>query len=242
MNRPQEPWRASPKARSRLPLFLLVGISTGALIALLAWRFPDALKEHDSWAHLIYLLGFLVLIASGAFHRGLRARQTVQHALIWIGIAGIAVLGYAYRFELNSIKNRVLGELIPGAGIQVAGGEVQFRANTNGSFIIETLVNDIPVRFLVDTGASDVVLSPRDAKRIGLNLDQLDFSRRYQTANGIIKGAPIKLGTIRVGTIVIPNVAGSVNGAPLNDSLLGMSFLERLTSYRVENGTLILRQ
>ncbi len=241
MNDPQEPWNSAPNARSRLPIFIVAVIVIAGLIGLLAWRFPYALEEQGSWAHLIYLLVFLLLIAGGVFHKGIRARQIVQYTLIWIGIAGVAGLGYAYRYEVFAVKNRFLGELIPGAGIISAGGEIQFRSDANGHFTVEALVEGVPVRFIVDTGASDVVLSPRDAKRIGLNPDTLDFSRRYQTANGIVRGAPITLRSIRIGPIAIPNVAGSVNGAPLGSSLLGMSYLERLTSYRVENGTLILR-
>ena len=55
-------------------------------------------------------------------------------------------------------------------------------------------------------------------------------------------GAPITLPQIRIGPIEVRDVPASVNGVPLNASLLGMSFLERLSGYRVENGTLTLRQ
>jgi len=242
MSNSQEPWGEAPKPRRRTPKFWLFAAALVGLIALLAWRFPYVLDGEGSWAHLLYLLLFVLLVSEGVFHRGIRARQILQYAVIWIGVAGVAGLGYAYRFELSGVKDRVLGELIPGMGVQATGGEIQFRADASGHYIVEAVVNGTPIRFLVDTGASDVVLSPRDAARIGLDLNQLDFSRRYQTANGTVMGAPINLNSIRLGPIAIPNVEGSVNGAPLGASLLGMSFLERLTSYRVENGTLILRQ
>jgi aspartyl protease family protein len=242
MNEPSEPWQTAPKPRRQLPIFLVAAVLIAALVGLLNWRFPYALEGQDGLAHLIYLLIFLVFIGGGAFHQGIKARQIVQYAAIWIGIAGVAGLGYAYRFELAVIKDRIVGELVPGAGIQISGGEIQFRSDSSGHFTVEALVNGFPVRFLVDTGASDVVLSPGDATRIGYNLKQLEYSRRYQTANGVVMGAPIRLASVRIGPIDIPNVAGSINGAPLNSSLLGMSFLERLTSYSVKNGTLILRQ
>lgn len=242
MRNSQDPWGEAPKPQRRIPMFWLFAGALAGLIALLAWRFPYVLDDKGSWANLIYLLLFVLLISGGVFHKGIRSRQVIQYAAIWIGVAGVAGLGYAYRFELSNVKDRMLGELAPGMGVQATGGEVQFRADASGHYIVEAIVNRTPIRFLVDTGASDVVLSPRDAARIGLNSNQLDFSRRYQTANGTVMGAPVNLNSIRVGPIVIPNVEGSVNGAPLGASLLGMSFLERLTSYRVENGTLILRQ
>jgi aspartyl protease family protein len=188
------------------------------------------------------MLCFLALVAGGVFHKGLRASQVLKYACIWIGIAGIVGLGYAYRFELGVVKDRFLAELVPGAGVSATGGEIQFRADSSGHFIVEALVNGVSVRFLVDTGASDVTLSPRDAGRIGLDANRLNFNRPYRTANGVVMGAPVTLPSIRIGPIEVRNVPGSVNGAPLGASLLGMSFLERLRGYRVENGTLILRQ
>ena len=58
----------------------------------------------------------------------------------------------------------------------------------------------------------------------------------------MVRGAPVDLDTVQIGPITIRNVDASVNGAPLGGSLLGMSFLERLSGYSVENGTLILRR
>jgi aspartyl protease family protein len=240
-----DPWHKDgdqPKPKRRLPLFWLFAAAVATLIGLLIWRFPYALEGQGAWAHLIYLLCFLALIAGGVFRTGLRVGQFVRYAAIWIGIAGIAGLGYAYRFELVAVKDRMLGELVPGVGVKGPGGEILFRADVSGHFNVEALVDGVPVRFLVDTGASDVVLSPRDARRIGFDPAGLDYSRRYRTANGIVSGAPVTLDSVRIGPIEVRDVAGSVNGAPLDASLLGMSFLERLRGYRVENGTLILQQ
>lgn len=242
MSGQHDPWETGPKPRRRLPWFWLIAAAVIGLIALLFWRFPYALEAQGAWAHLIYLLLFLILIAGGVFHRGIRARQVVQYAAIWIGIAGVVGLGYAYRYELAAVKDRFFGELIPGAGVEAGNGEIHFRADAGGHFNIEALVDGVPVLFLVDTGASDVVLSPRDAARIGLDPGRLDYSKRYRTANGVVLGAPVTLDSVHVGPILLRNVAGSVNRAPLDTSLLGMSFLDRLRSYRVENGTLILRQ
>ena len=94
----------------------------------------------------------------------------------------------------------------------------------------------------MSAGVSDVVLVPSDAVRLGFDLSQLNYSRRYRTANGIVKCAPVELGRVRIGPIEVRNVRASVNGAPLGMSLLGVSFLERLSGYSVENGTLTLRR
>jgi aspartyl protease family protein len=93
---------------------------------------------------------------------------------------------------------------------------------------------------MVDTGASDVVLSPADARRLGFDLAELKFTRIYQTANGTVRGAPVRLRRITIGPIEIEDVRASVNGAPMGTSLLGMSFLGRLMGYEVTTDTLTL--
>src|SRR5690606_5149831 len=109
-----------------------------------------------------------------------------------------------------------------------------------GHYVIEALVNGTPVQFLVDTGASDIVLTMEDAERIGLHPRTLRFTRRFATANGEVRGAPVILREIRVGQFSLFDVSASVNEAPLPVSLLGMSFLGRLNGYQVENGRLVL--
>ena len=112
----------------------------------------------------------------------------------------------------------------------------------NGHFRVDAEVDGTRIRFLVDTGASDVVLSENDARRLGFNLASLNFNRTYATATGMVWGAPVRLREVRVGPIRIANVAGSVTTGLVGESLLGMSFLERLESFEISGGTLTLRQ
>ena len=101
-------------------------------------------------------------------------------------------------------------------------------------------MNGVALRFLVDTGASDVVLGPADARRLGFDVAALDYSRRYRTANGVVFGAPVTLDRVRVGPIALDDVRASVNGAEMARSLLGMSFLGRLKGYEVSDDVLTL--
>jgi aspartyl protease family protein len=138
--------------------------------------------------------------------------------------------------------------LIPSSGIEVADGAVSIRADRSGHYVVEAMVavgrNDgdgEPIRFLIDTGASDVVLSPRDAERLGFNVNALDYTRTYRTANGMVKGAPVRLNQISIGPLSLGEVRASVNGAPMRRSLLGMSFLSRLSGYEVSRERMVLR-
>ena len=102
-------------------------------------------------------------------------------------------------------------------------------------------VEGVEILFLVDTGASQVILTAEDAERLGHRVDFLEFSERFQTANGEIRGAPLLLSELRIGDLEIEDVRASVIRAPMSTSLLGMSFLSRLEGYEVGEEGLILR-
>lgn len=194
-------------------------------------------------ARLVYLVLLLVMVGSGVLVRW-RARPglLLRHITVWGAIGFALVAGYGYRYEMIGVWNRVSGELAPDRGVETGRGEVTFRAMADGQFRIRASVDGTAVRFLFDTGASMVVLSPRDAKRIGFDLSRLTFSQRFRTANGIGMGAKVRLRELRIGPIVQRNLPASVNRAEMDASLLGMNFLRRLSHYEVRNGTLTLRR
>jgi aspartyl protease family protein len=125
----------------------------------------------------------------------------------------------------------------------ISNGEAKLVPDRMGHFVAETTINGEKVRMLVDTGASFVSLSPRDAELLGLRPTEKDFIYRMQTANGIVKAAPVRLREMQVGDISVRDVDAVVHragGPPI--SLLGMSFLRRLAGFEQIQGRLILRQ
>ncbi len=113
-------------------------------------------------------------------------------------------------------------------------------AGPQGHFVLEAVVNGVPVSFLIDTGASEIVLTLADARRLGFDPRRLEFNERFETANGEVEGATVRLRELRVGQFSLYDLDASINAAPLPISLLGMSFLARLHAYRVEDGRLVL--
>ena len=81
-----------------------------------------------------------------------------------------------------------------------------------------------------------------DARRLGYEPSTLAYTRIYQTANGTVRGAPVTIPEIAIGPIRLTNVEASVNEHETDGSLLGMSFLGRLSGWQVSGNTLILRQ
>jgi aspartyl protease family protein len=167
--------------------------------------------------------------------------RVVSTATIWV-IAFIALTGvYAYRFEASAIVGRIAGELFPSEPQVGRGGEVIVNRRLSGEFAIAGRVNAARVTFLFDTGASAVVLTAEDAKRAGVETSRLVFDVPVATANGGAMAAEVRLDQVAVGPIAMRNVPALVarRGA-LDESLLGMSFLERLKSYTVERDRLVM--
>ena len=171
-------------------------------------------------------------------------QKVIKYVGIWILIIGGLLLGYTYKNDIKKILNNVYANIIPGAIIEeVKNGKntVSVIANQSGHFFVNSIVNGVKMRFLIDTGATDVALTRNDAKKLGINLDKVSYTRKMVTANGITWCAPIKLDYIKIGKIVIYNVTASVGKEDkLNTGLLGMSFLNRLKSYQVYDNSLTM--
>lgn len=216
------------------------GLGLAVLLVYLNQRFPQAVGDGDH-PRFVYLLLLLVLIGSSLVLTARSRPGTVlRYGAIWVAIGLVLVVGYSYRDLFADLKARVAGELLPREGQAVGQDAVMFRAGSNGHFLIEAVVDGERIEFMVDTGASDVVLTPADAERLGLAPESLDYTRIYETANGTVRGAPIELGEIVVGPIRLTGVTASVNQSRMRRSLLGMSFLGRISGYEVRGDKLTL--
>lgn len=240
----QGPWGGrAPAPRPRLPRgwgWLLVALLAAGIVALLAdpgWV-PDASDAYRIVVAIVIGGSAVVFVA----HR-LRGRWSkgLVYAAIWLGLILALALAYAYRGAFRDARDRLVLEFMPGA-VDWSPGVVKVAADSSGHYLVNAVVNGVPVRFLVDTGATSVVLSVRDAERVGLAVDTLAFNRRAETAAGPVRVAPVRLARLAVGQIELNDVAAEVNRAMNGPSLLGMSFLARLSGFSVEEGYLVLRR
>ena len=228
---------------TRSPWFwfaLLMG-GTILLVLFLESRFPGTLSDPDNRMQLIYRLGWIALIGSSLiFGWRSRPKSALRNAAIWALIFLVAVGFFAFRRDAAMIGQRIMSELSPTQGTLRDDGAMDFTAGPDGHFRIQALVNGSRVTFMLDTGATDIVLAPDDARRIGFDPATLTFDQLAQTANGTVRGASVRLQDLSVGAIGFRNLPATVNGADMSDSLLGMAFLNRLHGWRVENGVLTL--
>jgi aspartyl protease family protein len=133
----------------------------------------------------------------------------------------------------------VAQEPAPPAG----GRRVALRSGPDGHVLVDGLVNDRAVRFLVDTGATTVVLNEATARQLGFRPSRADFTQMSRTANGAVPVAPVRIGEIRIANIAVRDVqAVIVPGDALDGNLLGMSFLKRLRKFEFQGDSLVLTQ
>lgn len=124
-----------------------------------------------------------------------------------------------------------------------SGGDLEIAANDSGHFETEAEMNGSRIEVLVDTGATLVALTYEDAKRVGVFLDPADYTQQVKTANGTAKVAPVQLSAVSIGDITVRNVRGVVaEPGKLHKTLLGMSFLSRLSRVEMRPDALVLHE
>lgn len=224
-------------------VWLLIGsVAVAGLLYVLSWQFPGVLSDGDAQPYIAHHVILLVVLASALMAgRETGAGAMLRHAAIWIAIGAVAVLGYSYRSDFRNMGNRIVGELRPDMALTTGEGDVAIRRSGDGHFRITATVDGARIRFLVDTGASLVALSPQDARAIGFDTDRLQYGLRIQTANGTAWSAGVSLGEMSVGPIRARNVRAAVSRNGLSESLLDLAFLNRLSGYEVRGDTMILK-
>ena len=185
-------------------------------------------------------------VSSGASHF---AREAVG----WLFIGAIVFGGVYFFADLRSVTRAVVEHYAAssddgsGDGTRVqtnaTGGEVRIQAGEGGHFFSQVEVNGRSITAVVDTGATGVALSYEDARAIGIRLDESDFTMDSQTANGSAKIAPITLDRVQIGDIEVRDVQAFVaEKGKLFQTLLGMSFLRRLSHIDIRGQELVLVQ
>lgn len=239
---PAKPPPPPTAARNRLWIGLGIAIAVAAGLALLAKGFPGAVRSGQDKASIGYNLAWIALLAAGLFTAGrIDWLQKARHLAVWAAIVGVLVVGVSYRAELEGVVQRVRTEFSASYPVATGAHELVVAQNGDGGFYVMGEVNGRKVQFLVDTGATDTVLSPDDAKRLGIDTSALKFDQRAQTANGVGYGAKITADSLAIGPIRFDQMPMMVNKAPMGGSLLGMTFLKRLESFQVRERRMYLR-
>lgn len=181
---------------------------------------------------LVYLIVLLVMVAGWFFmqtREGLS--KTLQHAAVWamIFVGGAAAVGLWQDISQTSPQLRMSD-----------AGQIIVPRSRDGHYYLTVQLNGADVRFVLDTGATDMVLTQSDAARAGVDPDQLTYLGRASTANGEVRTAFVRLDAVRLGDVTDRDVPAVVNEGEMEQSLLGMGYLQRWGRLEIANNELIL--
>lgn len=189
----------------------------------------------DELARLAYLA--LLLAAVGGYAVAAARRdlgQSLRLGALWtlIFLGAIAVSGlWADIRSTIAPTQEITGE-----------GQLKVPLGPDGHFHLKAEVNGKPIRFVVDTGATSVVLSQKDAEKIGLKPADLAYYAQARTANGVVATAPVTLDRVVIGPFDDRKVRAVVNGGEMDGSLMGMSYLTSFAKVSFTGQTLILER
>lgn len=239
---PPPPSRRAPSPRQRMwRRMAILGAGLGLLLAVVLIVAPPTTADPFQQANIVKMGAFALLLMAGIAASGQALGAVAAQLGAWLAIMLVLVGLYAFRAEFAAVGNRVIAELLPSQAHMTAQGEMSVRRGAGGHFRIDAEVDGRAVRFLIDTGATDIVLSPDDARRLGFDAGTLAFTQLRRTANGLTRGAPVRLASLRIGELEFSDVAASVNEGDLGESLLGMEFLNRLSTVEMSGDVLTLR-
>lgn len=192
-------------------------------------------------ANIIWYLLVLILVGSALISRRFSLRGALSMALGWVAIFLLVLVLYTYRGQFFNVAKDVQNELTGASQQRIEGESLHIRMDPDGHFWAEGEINGTPARFLIDSGATITALSEEVARNAGLNIDMVGPGMVMQTANGAVLArrsiiAGLAVGPIRTADlpVVVSDRFGRVN-------VLGMNFLSRLSSWRVENGEMVLQ-
>ena len=191
-------------------------------------------------ADIIWYLLVLVLVGSALISRRFSLRGALAMVLGWIAIFLFVLVLFTYRDQFGSMFHDVRQELTGAAQQRTEGDSLHIHMGPDGHFWVEGKIDGTSARFLVDSGATITALSEEVARQAGLDIDVDGPGMAMQTANGAVMArralvTELELGPIRADDLPVV-VSARFNGV----NVLGMNFLSRLKSWRVENGEMIL--
>lgn len=187
---------------------------------------------------ILYAL-LLILPLSALFARRMPLGRVAVMALAWIGIfaTGLLIVSLVNRNEWLVSGTR---ELFYGPDQSVVGNEVRIPMAQDGHFYARATINGAERVLLVDSGASFTSLSTDTAAAANVAISTTEPSIPLETANGQVMAQPASIGELRIGGITARDAPAVVSAAFGDQNVLGMSFLSKLKSWRVEGKTLIL--
>ncbi|MEP2988981.1 MAG: TIGR02281 family clan AA aspartic protease [Parasphingorhabdus sp.] len=195
----------------------------------------------DQNINLIWAAGALVLVASALFSRRIGFGEIVRTALAWLAIFAVFIVAFSYKDQILGVWNHVSSEVTGQNDQQIDGTTLRIRQSADGHFWVNAMVNDKPVRFLIDSGATTTAMNLATAKQTNIDLSGIGFPVILSTANGDVEARRGAIQNLQIGPMEIQELPVVVAEAFGDSNVIGMNFLSKLGSWRVEGNEMILQ-
>ena len=194
----------------------------------------------DQNINLVFAIGALVLVASVLFSRRIGFGEIVRNILAWGAIFALFIIGFSYQREILAVWSRVSGEMTGANEQMVVGDTLRIRQSADGHFWVEAKVNTLPVRFLIDSGATTTAMTLRTAEQAGIKISESPFPVVLVTANGSVEAQRGTIQSLQVGPMIAKDLPVVVAEEFGDSNVIGMNFLSKLGSWRVEGAEMVL--
>lgn len=185
------------------------------------------------WTNLIYSILLLSMMISSMFIRSTTDNgKKFKNLAIWLTIILVVALLYNNRFLFKNF--------VPYQAYDTGNNELKITKSNDNHFYIAINIDNKKVLFLIDTGATTTTLTLNDAKKLGIDIDRLNFNIPLNTANGVSFGASTEVYNIKIGDFTIDSMWVIVSKDLDGKSLLGMNFLNKLNGYDIRQDKMTL--
>lgn len=189
---------------------------------------------------LIWGVVCIILLISSLGARRLPLGQVAKMALAWIAIFAALFAIFSFRFEFIQIWERMKADISGVSGQSVTGETIQIRRQDDGHYWLLVDVNNNPVRFMIDSGATTTAVNANTAKETGIEVDANAYPIILSTANGRVTAQRGSVNSLKIGShelqqhqVVVSESFGDVN-------VLGMNFLDSMKRWKVEANVMTL--
>lgn len=189
---------------------------------------------------LIWGVVCILLLVSSLGARRLPLGQVAKMALAWIAIFAALFAIFSFRFEFIQIWERVKADVAGVSGQNVTAETIEVRRQDDGHYWLLVDVNDNPVRFMIDSGATTTAVNATTARETGIKTDPNGYPIILSTANGRVTAQRGNISSLKIGShelqqhqLVVSESFGDVN-------VLGMNFLGSMKRWKVEGNVMTL--
>lgn len=195
---------------------------------------------NDDRLNATLLILLMILPLSALISRRIPWKKAAGMAAIWAAVlvGGVLIVGLTRDGVAASWEQ--LKTVMGNDEQRITGNAIRLRMGPDGHFWANVAINGKPVHMLIDSGATVTSLSMETAKAAGLDLDQNPIPVQIMTANGAVMAHTSSIDRLTIGPIVAKDLRVDVAEEFGTTNVLGMNFLSRFKSWRVENGWLVL--